>query len=68
MPFVERGDDKSAEHCESRPAEGPSSSLPRQGFSPRAKQEDAKQSVSDNVAGLTKEVVPWLEVRAVDPE
>lgn len=62
MPFVEAGNQQSAEHCKRSPPKAPPARCHRQSLSPGAKKEEAQQRVTDHMAGFAEQVMPRLKL------
>jgi len=69
MPFVQARHQSSSQHCKGAPANGPSRSTSDwQRLTPGAEQQDAEQTVTEDVAAFAHEEVPMLELLPVKAE
>lgn len=69
MPLVKTGYQRGSKHRDARPPRRPLwISECRQSFAPRAEQENAQQSVAEDVAALADVEMPVLEAIPVHPE
>ena len=67
VPLIKAGHDRSSEDGEARPTEGPlGAGNRRQRFSPCAEQQDAQESVTEDMTALPHVEVPVLESRVAE--
>ena len=67
MPFVQTRHERGSEDCQGGPAQRPLGIVDRgQSFAPRAEQQNAQQSVAENMTAFANVEVPLLEVGVVD--
>lgn len=69
MPFVEARYNRRSKHSDPGPAKGPLGMAgPGQGFAPGTKEEEAQQSIADNVPSLAEKMMKRSELSSCDSE